>query len=64
VVAEWLAISMTSEDDPIVRISKVPSMQLDFAEDIPSNIFSEEDCDTFGAVNTLIALRLCQQRTN
>jgi len=42
VVAEWLAISVTSEDDPIVRISKVPSMQLDFAEDIPSNIFSEK----------------------
>jgi hypothetical protein len=39
VVAEWLAISVTSEDDPIVRTSKVPSIQLDFAEDIPSTYF-------------------------
>jgi hypothetical protein len=36
--AEWLAISVTSEDYPMLRISKVPSMRLDFAEDIPSNI--------------------------
>lgn len=49
----------TAEDYPMVRITKVPTMQLDFAQDVRSNMFSDGDCDTFGATNTFIAMRLC-----
>lgn len=56
-VAPWTPL--TTEDYPIIKIDNVTSIQLDFAEGIRSDIFSDTDCDVFGEVGFAIGIRLC-----
>lgn len=55
-VAPW--VPQGNEDHDLVKIDKVPSVQLDF-ETSPSSKFLETECETFGEFGFTIGIRLC-----
>jgi hypothetical protein len=56
-VAPWTSKEYTGY--PLVRIKKVPSVQLDFAWPLGNDIFDDSDCDIFGEYGTPIGIRVC-----
>ncbi|KAJ8128335.1 hypothetical protein O1611_g5298 [Lasiodiplodia mahajangana] len=55
-VAPW--VPQGNDDHDLIKIGKVPSVQLDF-ETGPSSEFLETECETFGEFGFTIGIRLC-----